>query len=46
MTTEYILSAIIGYWRSGASLEQICVVTGMKYWKVESIIENYKTNNQ
>ena len=37
-------SAIIGMWRCGAIIEQICVVMNMKYWKVEEIINQYKYN--
>lgn len=34
-------SAIIGFWRSGAPIEQICWGMNMKYWEVEEIINNY-----
>ena len=41
--TPYQKSAIIGYWRSGAPIEQICWITGMKYYKIEKIIKDYDT---
>lgn len=34
-------SAIIGFWRMGAPIEQICHVTNVPYQKVELIIEKY-----
>ena len=34
-------SAIVGFWRCGAPIEQICWITNVKYWKVEEIINNY-----
>lgn len=42
MYHEY--SACVGYWRCGAPLEQICVIMGIAFWKIEKIIEDYKTN--
>lgn len=35
-------SAIIGYWRSGTKIEQICVITGKPYDLIFSVIHNYK----
>lgn len=40
-TSKYRRSAIIGMYRSGASLEQISVVQCMQYEKVKAIIEAY-----
>ena len=42
--TEHQKSAIVGYWRCGAPLEQICVVTGISFWKIEKIITDHKTH--
>mgnify|MGYP003660190148 CR=1 len=39
--SKYKRSAIIGYYRSGASLEWICVATGLEYHKVEAVINAY-----
>lgn len=41
MIDKHLLSAIIGYWRSGTSLEWICVATNLPYKDVESIINDY-----
>jgi hypothetical protein len=49
ITPDHIISAIVGYWRCGATLEQICVLKGIEYYKVVKIIENYQkqlTNDQ
>lgn len=35
-------SAVIGYWRGGAPIEQICVITDLFYPVVKRIIEDYK----
>lgn len=35
-------AAIIGYWRSGASIEEIIALTGLFYLAVVRIIENHK----
>lgn len=40
---KYLKSAIIGYWRCGASFEWICVTTGFNYFEINNIIENHKT---
>lgn len=40
--TNETKSAIIGYWRCGAILEQICVITGIAFWKIDKIITDYK----
>lgn len=40
-TSKYRRSAIIGMYRSGASLEQISVIQCMQYEKVKAIIETY-----
>ncbi len=39
---EYVKAAIIGFWRSGATTEQICVVTGLFYPVIQKIINDYK----
>lgn len=35
-------AAIIGFWRSGASLEHIIAITGITYWEIEKLIEEHK----
>jgi transposase len=35
-------SAIIGYWRSGASIEHIMVITGRSYMLIINLIDQYK----
>ena len=35
-------SAIIGYWRMGAPLEQIALITGIYYFTIEKIILDYE----
>lgn len=39
-------SAIIGFWRMGAPIEQISWVIGIHYFIVERVITNYKNKNQ
>lgn len=43
--TEYEKAAIIGYWRSGASYDEIVTVTGLLYWKIEKVITEYQKLN-
>ena len=43
MITQYEKAAIIGYWRGGAPLEQICWIMGKPFWKIEKTIEEYKS---
>lgn len=38
---QYERSAIIGYWRSGASLNEIMWITGLMFREVEKIINQY-----
>lgn len=40
--TETEKAAIIGHWRNGALTEQISVVMGIAFWKVERVIDDYK----
>jgi hypothetical protein len=40
--TEQERSAIIGMWRSGASVEQIALITGWGFVAVWNVIDNYK----
>lgn len=35
-------SAIIGYWRMGATMEEMCAATGLYYLVIKKIIESYK----
>lgn len=46
--TEHIKAAIIGYWRSGATKEEIVGLIGIPYGFIERIIGEYenKENNQ
>ncbi|HXR85050.1 MAG TPA: hypothetical protein VN722_12110 [Hanamia sp.] len=39
---QYEIAAIIGYWRSGASYDEISSVTGLFYWIIEKIITQYQ----
>jgi len=41
MQSDHIKAAIIGYWRMGATLDQICAMTGVVFWKIEKIIEDF-----
>jgi len=40
--TEHIISAIIGYWRSGASLEEIKSIFNIRISVLEEIINKVK----
>lgn len=40
--TKEVKAAIIGYWRSGATIEQIIGKTHFKYDVIENIIKEYK----
>lgn len=42
--SENLRSAIIGYWRSGASVEQIIAITGLGYLQIMTIIEAINNN--
>ena len=35
-------SSVIGFWRSGASVEEVCGVTGLYYSVIMNIIKDYK----
>lgn len=37
-------SAIIGYWRSGATVSEISLITGIHEATIERIINDYKDN--
>ncbi len=39
---DNIKSAIIGFWRMGANMEEIIGNTGLEYLTIETIIFNYK----
>jgi len=39
-----VRAAIIGYWRSGASIEQIIALTGVYYLQVAAVIESINNN--
>lgn len=41
MIDKYLQSAVIGFWRSGATVEQIYFVTKIKPYIVEYIINSY-----
>lgn len=41
ITTDHEKAAIIGYWRSGASMMEISAISGYPVWLVEKIIEDY-----
>jgi transposase len=43
--TKYEKSAIVGYYRSGAPLEQICWIVGLPYVTIERIINQFKKQN-
>lgn len=42
---NYQASAIIGYWRCGASLEQISALLTIHYDLIFSVVHNYKLKN-
>lgn len=42
LTDENIKSAIIGYWRSGASYQEISEIISMPQYYVKRIIDEYK----
>lgn len=44
--TEYEKAAIIGYWRSGASLGTICDLTGLDCIKIVKVITEYQKINE
>lgn len=37
-------AAIIGYWRSGATIEEIIGITGLLYREVVAVIEEYRNH--
>ncbi len=39
---QYEIASVVGYWRSGATDEQIALVTGFSVWEVTKIITDYK----
>lgn len=39
---QFEKAAIIGYWRSGATYEQIVVTTGLYYHQIEKVISEYQ----
>lgn len=41
---NHIQSAIIGYWKSGASVSMIVVLTGLSKGEVENIVNEYSIN--
>jgi len=42
LLNKYEKAAIIGYWRSGATSEQISVITGFFFWQIEKVISEYQ----
>ena len=44
---NHIQSALIGYYRNGATLEVISLLTGFNAWNIQDTIDNYlKTKNE
>ena len=41
ITQQNIKAAIAGYYRNGADIETISIITGISTFEVEKIIENY-----
>lgn len=41
---EYIVSAIIGYYRCGVSLLEIHLITGLSQYLIQMLISNYNNN--
>jgi hypothetical protein len=39
-----VRSAIIGYWRSGATVEEIISITGLCYLEIMTVIEAINNN--
>ena len=39
--TQYEISAIIGHWRNGASYEAMCYCSGLQYFQIKNIIDDY-----
>ena len=35
-------AAVIGYWRNGATLAEVCAATGLFYLVIKKIILNYQ----
>jgi len=44
MNTE-LKSAVIGHWRNGATLTEICAATDLYYLVIKKIIVIYEKNN-
>lgn len=42
LLNQHQKAAIIGYWRSGATYEQIVVTTGLYYHQIEKVILEYQ----
>ena len=40
--TQYEISAIIGHWRNGASILEICGATGLMDYQIEKVIKDYE----
>lgn len=45
MTTEHIISAIIGFWRMGATFEQINDVTSIPISIIKEIIAQHESKS-
>ncbi len=39
--TSYERSAIIGYWRSGSTYQEIATITGIPWYQIRIIVEEY-----
>lgn len=45
MKIKNLYSAIIGYWRQGATLDEIKAITGVSKWEIAGIIASYSRLN-
>ena len=45
MTTENVISAIIGYWRMGATLNEMNSITSVPVSVIEKIILDYEAES-
>jgi hypothetical protein len=42
---KYLIAAIKGYWRMGATIEEIIGVTGLKYWELEYLFSEFQKDH-
>lgn len=45
MTTDNVISAIIGYWRMGATVNEIYQITGIAPIRIKIIISKYEAKS-